>query len=1203
MKRLLNARFLNVGLFLIGVSIWCSVNGSPAFAFSATITTSNSIDLEVSSVGDGVSIHSIPINITSDCRSGYNLSVATPSGSDLYKYDNGVQSGNTAVFTAVDGVTSLGSGDNANKWGYALASDADKNTTFLPLSVNGSVIKDVSETASADSDIDDTFSIKYGVKVDNSVESGNYRMAGDGAIVYYLTMDTTCTQYTVLFDPNGGTVADGGNNPTQNIQLGEPTKLASSDALKAPVGASYIDSGNNTINGQADKLWTFWGWNTEIDGSGDWYKEREPVEDLAEATQTFTLYAQWKQATLADLTTGTQVGDEKVIDHNTMQDMSPETCYNSDITTAANAPAVTLLDYRGKVTTGNNPESPEQYNVSKLPDGTCWMTTNLNLGRTGSDGPNGDGTITLTPDDTDLVSGTTFVLPASTTTSSSVVTAPRIRTTNNSGTNTNGDYYSWAASVATSTPITVLGNVTTSICPKNWDLPVGDHFTNLRTKANYKSGNLTTSAPSSFLTNGGFTNGANFYQTGYSHFWTSTVNNTSTAFGARVNGTTMTVSAAGNTTYGGNKYYEKSIRCIASKGKVSITYNGNGNDSGSVSNQENVEINSTNTADNGFSRSGYGFTGWNTQADGSGVNAIAGSVISDFNPQPGSSITLFAQWVPQYKITYVNNCLTYVNDSSCTQEVSSRTGEQTINLDGNGDGSGTLAEYNGNSWTITGWKIADWSTVANNSNSSGSSYQTGGTYAVTGQNAGDGVTLYAHWVPVYSIQYDGNGADNPNGMGTINANTGIKSIRQINVGQGDQVMLLANNFKRATYGFAGWSTDPDAWGHFTDNDNTNDPIIYGPMETLSAPSYPAGSIMTLYAVWVPAEKDSNDNPIYFQEWDDPVDNADGCASLNSTVFDDSVTDEKSKIIVNKNSVIALTDKRDNEVYAVARLADGNCWMMENMRLNNAYTMGQNQNDNTVSNQSLAQGYGGTVGVYGSFVGLAPSELANYINTTTANGVYKSSANPPVDIYDPSNTVLEDIGTKDSPGYRMPRYNNNNTNSMADSTSYTQNYGNEGSPTDSGTNFRTSSNVYGYGNYYTWAAALANTNYYTSLTGSESANTSICPAGWHLPSSGSSNKEYGELSRGYDGSGEVQSGVSQSGDIISNRVRSFPNNLLLSGNTASSSISNRGGTGYYWSRSAYSKTNSYRVGLNPITFNPSNNSSKAVGYSIRCLISP
>ena len=61
-----------------------------------------------------------------------------------------------------------------------------------------------------------------------------------------------------------------------------------------------------------------------------------------------------------------------------------------------------------------------------------------------------------------------------------------------------------------------------------------------------------------------------------------------------------------------------------------------------------------------------------------------------------------------------------------------------------------------------------------------------------------------------------------------------------------------------------------------------------------------GNGFTLYAHWV----ESTGN---LQGWND-------CSALNL------------------NQVIGLTDTRDNNVYAVSKLADGNCWMIENLRL-------------------------------------------------------------------------------------------------------------------------------------------------------------------------------------------------------------------------------------------------------------------------------
>ena len=461
----------------------------------------------------------------------------------------------------------------------------------------------------------------------------------------------------------------------------------------------------------------------------------------------------------------------------------------------------------------------------------------------------------------------------------------------------------------------------------------------------------------------------------------------------------------------------------------------------------------------------------------------------------------------------------------------------------------------------------------------------------------------------YSVQYQDNGADNPNGMGTTDATTGEKSVKQTNIAEDTKITLLAPNFKKTGYAFLGWSTDSQAYAHFTDNDNTNDPVIYGPMEDVIIDAdimatANARNQINMYAVWMPALKDGNNNPVYMQEWDNPNTTLphDGCSTLTATVFDDTVTDEKGKIIVTKNSVVALTDKRDNEVYTVARLADGNCWMTENLRLDNQYTMGQNQNDPTVTNQYLSQGYGGTTDVFGNFVGLAEPESENFDNmVNTANNIYKSSATPAVDTYDPTNNVLEDIGADYNPNYRFPRYNNDNTQQIADSTTYTQDYANALSPSDSGTNYRTSSNLYSYGNYYTQSAAVANTSEISSV--SEEIGTSICPSGWYLPSSGTTTKEYSVLSQSYGGTGNNQNNTA-AGGIMSNRFRTFPNSFLYSGFINGSLVDGRGSNGYYRSRSLRGDIFAYELGFFSNGFRPSiSGEYTTTGDSVRCLASP
>ena len=1041
-------------------------------AYTASITTNNSIELDITPNGDGTSIHSESINVTSDCRAGYNLTIATPEGSDLYKYENNTQSSNTASFTAVDGTSALNSSNNTNKWGYTLTSNPTSSTVFSPLSDTQSVLKTTSQTASPSSDINDTFNINYGAKVDNTIEAGTYQMANNGAIVYYLTMDTTCTQYTVLFNPNGGT----GTMDDQGIEAGEPTSLSANSFTAPAFGSSYEDANGDTIAGTANTYWRFNGWNTAIDGTGTPYNNEEEVEDLVGVGSTITLYAQWEALSAM------------VVNFNT--------------------------------------------NGMEFEDGTTSNTLGYYYGcrdRYVSQ-PSYSHTVNINDDGTQIDS-TTYANNLATKDVITIPNAESLHATIKYGTENSYDM------------LYVFQGEYTGSVRRNM---------NTGQLATYMGGNNTTTTVE--LDIPGDTATFAFYSDSSGQYW---------GYHATVVG-----------------YYDEEPESYASTVEVCGRYQVSGDYQEPAPDNDRL------------------FQGWSENSSATTPDyTSADEILNNLSGENGDTKTLYAIWNSVYHITYVNNCQTYISgNEACTADVSSGTGSQSINLDSSGDGSTTLPAYNYNSWTITGWKIKGWSTVADNSSGTNTEYSVGSTYSVTGQGVGASITLYAHWVPVYSVQYDGNNADNPNGMGTTDSATGIKSVKQTNVGEGDPVTLLASNFKKAGNGFAGWSTDPDAWTHFTDNDNTNDPVIYGPMETIDAPAYPTDgtNIITLYAVWIPAETNSG-TPVYLQDF-----GITECGNLTKTDFNSST----GKITATKDSIIALTDKRDNQVYAVAKLADDNCWMIENLRLDNQYTMGQNQNDSSVTNESLAQGYGGTAGLYGNFVGLANSESRfGASGSIPANSVYKSSLTSPVDVYDPVNDVREDIGKSDYPAYRFPRYSNDNNTGVSKNYTFVEDYINIRSPSTDG--IYKSSFVFSYGNYYSWAAALANTNYYADSYDSEAAYTSICPSNWHLPSSNGITKDYVVLAKSYGGTGAEQDGVANAGDVLSNRFRSFPNNFLYSG-WVEGSPGNRGSYGRYWSRSANNSIVSYYLELNPKLFDPtegnySSGPAKTYGNTVRCSI--
>ena len=394
--------------------------------------------------------------------------------------------------------------------------------------------------------------------------------------------------------------------------------------------------------------------------------------------------------------------------------------------------------------------------------------------------------------------------------------------------------------------------------------------------------------------------------------------------------------------------------------------------------------------------------------------------------------------------------------------------------------------------------------------------------AETSQGAGDNVITYYLTADAacdsYIIKYNDNGANSTTTM------TGMTH----SVTENSEINLAPSNFQRSGYGFAGWSTEqlnPDA-NDFNTQLNTAKTagLVFGPMETINISSTiiskavveNSQQVIKLYAVWIKSAGN-------LQGWT-------GCSSLAS------------------GAVTALTDQRDNNTYAVAKLADGKCWMIENLRLDNT------NSDNTTG--VLAQGYNS------SFKGLATAESPWANNSITANSLYST---------DGSNNTTAVAG--DNQSYRFPRYNNNNTNTAV---------ANMTTPTNT--------NIYSYGNYYTWPAVVADTTDYTSTT--TISNTSICPTGWHVPTGGSGGGEYNTLNT------NANSGATNS----SLGLRVFPNNFLYSGYVGSSSVGARGGSGWYWSSVTSNSSDSYQLVLGGSVVAPTSVSSKHRGLAARCVAS-
>ncbi len=370
------------------------------------------------------------------------------------------------------------------------------------------------------------------------------------------------------------------------------------------------------------------------------------------------------------------------------------------------------------------------------------------------------------------------------------------------------------------------------------------------------------------------------------------------------------------------------------------------------------------------------------------------------------------------------------------------------------------------------------------------------------------------------------------------------------------VTLLASNFSRTGYGFAGWS---DKFDYATNNEAH----FYGPQETITIPDTSIytgdGKGLSLYAVWVKSQGSIQDQSKV----------ASVCNSLTTAPTDGTA---------NLSSVSALTDQRDNETYAIAKLADGNCWMIENLRLEST---AEHNSDGT-----LSQGYGG------QFAGLANAEPVWADNITTANSLYSTDG--------ADGTI--NIGTSNA-GYRFPRYNNVNTPTTASDRP-------QNPTTNDATNTTSNAGMYSYGNYYTWPAAIADTTHYTS---GDHNTTSICPIGWKLPLG---NTSTGNIDQGAsDPANKVPgfsyldrkmggTGANQSTAEASLRWRKYPVNTVCSGEVFGGSVGSRGTDGYFWSSTAVSSDLAYSLLLRSYHVIPGTNyySVKYRGWTVRCVVS-
>ena len=271
-------------------------------------------------------------------------------------------------------------------------------------------------------------------------------------------------------------------------------------------------------------------------------------------------------------------------------------------------------------------------------------------------------------------------------------------------------------------------------------------------------------------------------------------------------------------------------------------------------------------------------------------------------------------------------------------------------------------------------------------------------------------------------------------------------------------------------------------------------------------------------------------------------------------------------------------------YRIRKLADGNCWMTENMDLpfgesNTFYSYDTNLTaipDSTITES-------GTYGTYTNTDGIIAWTPKNVVDTSTCTtGAADCSPNttgPAPDsswCYD-NNGAPIDTNIKNAHNYQGPGCAQGTPGTLR--AKYEDD--NDGKRQ-------------GIGTYYNWAASTAQSG---GNNDNGDAVNSICPKGWRLPSGGDSStaKSFATLTSTYGYTDDSTGSAA---------ARKFPLSLVYSGyyHWGSGFLYFQGNAGYWWSSSPYtSASNAYFLGVYSSRLIPQNNGNKGNdGNALRCV---
>lgn len=293
--------------------------------------------------------------------------------------------------------------------------------------------------------------------------------------------------------------------------------------------------------------------------------------------------------------------------------------------------------------------------------------------------------------------------------------------------------------------------------------------------------------------------------------------------------------------------------------RYTIRFDSNGGN-GTMSDIPMLYDQSATLTNNGFTRVGYTFDGWNTMPDGTGASFIDGQNVKNLTNKKDVVVTLYARWIPH----------TYIIQFAGGGATSGEMERQTLTYD-------EPQRLQWNQFKRLGYRFKNWRVVIDNKSQY---FNDGDTIKNLTAETGRVLTFTAQWEESgYTVRFDKN----------AEAATGTMKSQLFTINESQN--LAANQFKQPGYVFAGWNTMADGSG-----------TAYADRTSVRNLTSVNGETVILYAQWKPIQ--------YQIVYDKNHPDATGAMTPVNTSYDRTIWIEDCRFLLDRQAFISWNTKPD-----------------------------------------------------------------------------------------------------------------------------------------------------------------------------------------------------------------------------------------------------------------------------------------------------